>query len=380
MIQLWLVCCLLVVAGVTSGSQSALAASDPGVDRWLQDLAQVRPKSDAQLLSSFAGVVRLPRREFALFDGPNVSVAGVAQDTLTQRLTYTVELRSAAGTGSIQVTGVVGRRPELDADPAPDCLQPGPNYCADTGYVQGPPTGEAFFHMQSAGGHPGRVSHGVCCNGEGWTVQWYVPDDDTTHTLTLYLDPADRVGHFDLVPATDDNSRRLGPPNVSVAQWLLDQTDTFIGFRKGSAVAVPTAPTSDPTLARVARARIDTANDIWSHLVAADAADYNLDNWADPAYGGAAKVNLSLTLPLMRRNGQYRDAHLLSSALTGARRLADGTIEASTHEVWLDHTVDAASGDMVSDQSGEIDQTYTLGLVGGVWKVLEIRAPRSPLN
>src|SRR5205085_6267486 len=100
-------------------------------------------------LSAFPGAVRLPRRELALFDGLPLTQAEVATDSLTQRLTYTVNLGSSAGSGSITVTGVVGRRPELDADPPRQCMQPGPNYCADTGYIAGPPTGETFFHMHS---------------------------------------------------------------------------------------------------------------------------------------------------------------------------------------------------------------------------------------
>ena len=82
----------------------------------------------------------------------------------------------------------------------------------------------------------------------------------------------------------------------------------------------------------------------------------------------------------MRRQGLYRDAHLLASALTGVRRLADGTVEATTHEVWDDVVIDASSSSVVDDRSGEIDQSYTLGVVDGAWKVLGIRAPRIPLG
>jgi hypothetical protein len=105
---------------------------------------------------------------------------------------------------------------------------------------------------------------------------------------------------------------------------------------------------------------IDTTNGVGTQLIAANAADYDVANWTDPVYGGVAKLGLTLSLPAMRRLGSCRDAQLLSSELIGARPLPDGTIEASTHEVWLDHTVSATTGNVVIDQSGDIQQTYTL--------------------
>jgi hypothetical protein len=321
-------------------------------------------------------VVRLPRRELALFAGPTLMAADVSPDPVNQRSTYSVELNTAGG-GQIRMSGVAGRQPELDADPPADCLQPATDYCADTGYVAGPPMSEVFYHLHSAAGHPGRVEHLVCCNGLMWAAKWYVASDDTTHTVSLYLEPANRIGMFDLVPATEDNGRRLGQGNRAVAQWLLDLTDSFIGFRNGAVIDVPAATENDPTLIRVAHARIDEANGVWSTLVSAEAADYSIDGWTRDTFDGAAKVNLAASLPAMRDQALHHDAQNLASEVLSARRLADGSIEVRTHEVWIDQTIDDATGDVVGDQSGEIDQSYVLGLLDGGWTVLEIRAPRA---
>src|SRR6266568_2131023 len=226
LILFWFFLAYLLVANSLIRPAEVRAVTGDQVSQWADDLSALKVPDDQQPLASFPGVIRVPPREWALFAGPPLGSGSVQLDELSHRLTYQVLLGESIGSNNISVRGVVGRRPEVDTDPPPDCAGvTAPNYCADSPYVGGgSPTGEGFYHLESAAGHPAIVYHGMCCNGQYWNVIWYVPEDDTTHTLTLYLEAAERVGNPMVRPATPDNTRALWPENVATAQWLLDLT------------------------------------------------------------------------------------------------------------------------------------------------------------
>lgn len=309
----------------TAGSSTS--QGDPA-DQWVSDLAALRPPHSAQPLSTFPGVVRLPRREWALFAGPSLSQASVSTSQYTSRLTYRVLLGESTGSNSVQVQGVAGRSLDVDAPVPGDCLQPAPNYCATTPMIQSrSPMIESFHQLRSAAGRPGMARHTACCNGDHWELNWYVPEDDTTHTLTLYLDSAERLSRPPVRRPTEENPRALWPENVALAQSLIDLTDNFIGLRGGRVVDTPTTPSTDPTATRVATSTVYRANQDRATLIGQDAASYNIHAWVDRLNAGPWAGRLSLDIQDMRERRQYRVARLDSLELMSLVTAADGSIQ-----------------------------------------------------
>jgi hypothetical protein len=194
--------------------------------------------------------------------------------------------------------------------------------------------------------------------------------------LELYLEPAERVAHSPVRPPTDDNPRALWPENVVNAQALLDATDSFIGLRSGRVADVPVAPSSDPTISRVALSTVYRANQDWATIISQEAANYNLDAYLSRRYAGRWLGQLSFDISGMRERGEYRVARLVSMDLTSVSSAADGSILAVTRETWDDRLYDSR-GNLLRVQPPSVEQTYQLVLDDGAWKIVDSRLIRT---
>jgi hypothetical protein len=179
-------------------------------------------------LATFPVPVLVPPLGASLFDGLIAVQSGVTASTTGLPGVESYEILAAladqpAPPARARLNAALGP-PLYDAandrsgDPA--CAPPAA-YCAYTMYVEGPPTAEAFFDLSTVG-KPVVVHHGLCCDGESWTVAWLDPAANASYSLFLYLEPANRVG-----------ASGPGPANLAFAQQLADLVVTFIPLQAG---------------------------------------------------------------------------------------------------------------------------------------------------
>jgi hypothetical protein len=179
-------------------------------------------------LATFPVPVLVPPLGASLFDGLIAVQAGVTASTTGLPGVQSYEILAAladqpAPPARARLNAALG--PALydaanDRSGDPACAPPA-SYCAYTMYVEGPPTAEVFFDLRAAG-KPIAVQHGLCCNGESWTVAWLDPAANASYSLFLYLEPANRVG-----------AAGPGPANLAFAQQLADVVVTFIPLQAG---------------------------------------------------------------------------------------------------------------------------------------------------
>lgn len=171
-------------------------------------LAESAPAATADLfaeLRTFPGVVLLPPRDLAPFDGLEpwrVELNRPRPGSTAQiRGRYLVQYRDpAGGAGSAQVGGTMGRD-ELDqtlvtlAERSFRRCPPDAPYCVENvgGQDDAPPASEIFRDVAVADG-PAVVEHVVCCGGHYWSLTWYDGHRDMTYGLVLVGPVADRFG------------------------------------------------------------------------------------------------------------------------------------------------------------------------------------------
>jgi serine/threonine-protein kinase len=216
----------------TSASETPTATPVPvsplnlEVAKWRRDLASARPWGDGgQPALAFPKTLLLPDRGDDAFKGLSLKDATFYPEQQGARwASYKIRLKLDGATledSGLEAAGTIGRS-EFDRAVSPDqfyvigsCDRE--TYCRllTSARVGSPPPNAELFRSLKVSGKPAVVHHGVCCNGESWTVIWFDEPENVSYSLSWYLELATRIGAENKI---DSSNRRFADELVRAAE------------------------------------------------------------------------------------------------------------------------------------------------------------------
>jgi hypothetical protein len=166
----------------------------------------------------------------------------------------TVDLPVRAATAPVQILGYeielggsgadvrLGRMAASSIGPPGGCRASRATYCLEPAPRQGLAPSELFTNLQ-VGGQRATVTHGLCCVGEFWSIDWSVPSTDSAYTVTFRGDAMRRFAAM----------LEVSPSNAPYARILADFALTLIPISFDASESGPgvTRPSETEAIARV---------------------------------------------------------------------------------------------------------------------------------